>query len=129
VTSYFATGLITLAFEAMTTKTENAPETNVFSTLGDALESAAEKFEEGSAVAGQSLGEAAKVTGNLFVEGIYKSAYWTSYGLVFSGVYLIELLPENSSFRRGLEEGATHAQTKVHERKKRESLSPAPSAR
>jgi hypothetical protein len=111
----------------MTTKTatrENAPETNVFSTLGDALGSAAEKFEEGSAVAGQSLGEAAKVTGNLFIEGVYKSAYWTSFGLVFSGVYLIELLPVTSSFRRGLEEGASDAQTKVHEGKKRESETP-----
>jgi hypothetical protein len=97
----------------MTTKTETAPETNVFSTLGDALESAAEKFEEGSAVAGQSVKEAAKVTGNLLVDGVYKAAYWTSYGFVFSGVYLIELLPETSSFRRGLEEGATDAQTKV----------------
>jgi hypothetical protein len=110
----------------MTTKTETAPETNVFSTLGDALESAAEKFEEGSAVAGQSVKEAAKVTGNLLVDGVYKAAYWTSYGFVFSGVYLIELLPETSSFRRGLEEGATDAQTKVHEGKKRESESPAP---
>ena len=38
----------------MTTKTEKAVETNAFSALGDALESAAEKFEEGSAVARQS---------------------------------------------------------------------------
>jgi hypothetical protein len=50
----------------MTTKTENAPETNAFSTLGNALESAAEKFEEGSAVARQSAKQAAKVTRNLF---------------------------------------------------------------
>jgi hypothetical protein len=113
----------------MTTKTENPPETNAFSTLGNALESAAEKFEEGSAVARQSAAQAAKVTRNLFVDGIYKSAYWTSFGFVFSGVYLIELLPQTSSFRRGLEEGATDAQTKVHEGKKKESESPTPSAR
>jgi hypothetical protein len=111
----------------MTTKTENAPETNAFSTLGNALESAAEKFEEGSAVARQSAAQAAKVTQNFFVDGVYKAAYWTSYGFVFSGVYLVELLPETSSFRRGLEEGATDAQTKVHAGKKTESESPAPS--
>jgi hypothetical protein len=111
----------------MTTKTENAPETNVFSTLGGALESAAEKFEEGSAVARQSAAQAAKVTRNLFVDGVYKAAYWTSYGFVFSGVYLVELFPETSSFRRGLEEGATDAQTKVHQGKKKESKSSAPS--
>jgi hypothetical protein len=113
----------------MTTKTETAPETNAFSTLGNALESAAEKFQEGSAVARQSAEQAAKVTRNLFVDGVYKAAYWTSYGFVFSGVYLVELLPEASSFRRGLEEGATDAQTKVHEGKKKESESPTPSTR
>jgi|ERR1700683_3244021 hypothetical protein len=113
----------------MTTKTETAPETNAFSTLGNALESAAEKFQEGSAVARQSAEQAAKVTRNLFVDGIYKTAYWTSFGFVFSGVYLIELLPEASSFRRGLEEGATDAQTKVHEGKKKESESSTPSVR
>jgi hypothetical protein len=113
----------------MTTKTENTPETNAFSSLGGALESAAEKFEEGSAVARRSVEEAAKVTRNLIVDGVYKSAYWTSYGFVFSAVYLIELFPETSSFRRGLEEGATAAQTKVHEGKKKESESPTPSGR
>src|ERR1700733_13261770 len=113
----------------MTTKTETAPENSAFSTLGNALESAAEKFEEGSAVARQSAAQAAKVTRNLFVDGVYKAAYWTSYGFVFSGVYLVELCPETSSFRRGLEEGATDAQTKVHQGKKEKSESPAPSAR
>src|ERR1700722_11331572 len=110
----------------MTTKTENATEANAFSALGNVLESAAEKFEEGSTVARQSVAQAAKVTRNFLANGIYKSAYWTSYGLVFSGVYLVALFPETSSFRRGLEEGATHAQTKVHEGKKREPESPIP---
>jgi hypothetical protein len=71
----------------MVIKTENAPETNAFSVLGDALKSAAGKFEEGSAVARQSAAQAAKVTRNLFVDGVSKAAYWTSYGFVFSGVY------------------------------------------
>jgi hypothetical protein len=113
----------------MITKTGNAPETNAFSTLGDALKSAAGKFEEGSTVARQSAVQAAKVTRNLFVDGVYKAAYWTSYGFVFSGVYVIELFPESSSFRRGLEEGATAAQTKVHEGKMRETKAPTPPTR
>jgi hypothetical protein len=49
-------------------------------------------------------------------------------GFVFSVVYLVELFPESNSFRRGWEEGATDAQTKVHEGKKRES-EPIPSKR
>jgi hypothetical protein len=110
--------------EFMTTKTEKAAETNAFSALGDALESAAEKFEEGSAVARQSAKDAAKATRKVFAGGAYNSAYWVSYGFVFSAVYLTELLPENNSFRRGLEEGATDAQTKAHEGKKTESKSP-----
>ena len=113
----------------MSTKTENAAETNAFSAVGNALESAAEKFEEGSTVARQSVAQAAKVTRNFLADGVYKSAYWTSCGLVFSGVYLVALFPETNSFRRGLEEGATHAQTKVHAGKKKESGSLTPSAR
>ena len=113
----------------MITKAENAAETNALSSLGGALESATEKFEKGSTVARQSVAQPAKVTRNFLADGVYKSAYWTSYGLVFSGVYLVALFPESSSFRRGLEEGATHAQTKVHEGKKRESGSPIPSTR
>jgi hypothetical protein len=113
----------------MATKTEDAAETNVSSTLGDALESVAEKFDEGSTVARQSVAQAAKVTRNFFADGVYKSAYWISYGFVFSAVYLVGLFPETSSFRRGWEEGATDAQTKVHEGKKRESESPIPSTR
>jgi hypothetical protein len=107
----------------MATKTEDAAETNVSSTLGDALESVAEKFEEGSTIARQSVAQAGKVTRNFFAEAVYRSAYWTSYGFVFSAVYLVGLFPDTSSFRRGWEEGATDAQTKVHEGKKKESES------
>jgi hypothetical protein len=98
----------------MTTKTEKTVEAHPFSALGDALESAAEKFEEGTAVATRSAKNAAKTTRKLFAGGVYNSAYWISYGLVYSTVYLIELFPESNSFRRGLEEGASDAQAKVH---------------
>ena len=111
----------------MTTKTEKAAETNAFSALGEALESAAEKFEEGTSVARQSAKEAAQATRKVFAGGVYNTAYWVSYGFVYSTVYLTELLPAESSFRRGLEEGATDAQAKVHGEKKTES--PVPSAR
>jgi hypothetical protein len=113
----------------MTTKTEKATETNAFSALGDALESAAEKFEEGSAVARQSAKEAAKVTRRVFADGVYNSAYWVSFGVVYSAVYLTELLPENNTFRKGLEEGATAAQTKAHGTKEAKAEDPVPAAR
>jgi hypothetical protein len=112
----------------MTTKTEKAAETNAFSALGEALESAAEKFEEGSSVARESAKNAANATRKVFAGGVYKSAYWVSYGFVYSTVYLTELLPEDSSFRRGLEEGATDAQAKVHGEKTTESPVPSPSS-
>ena len=104
----------------MTTKTEKAAETNAFSALGEALESAAEKFEEGTTVARQSAKEAAQATRKVFAGGVYNTAYWVSYGFVYSTVYLTELLPEENSFRRGLEEGATDAQIKAHAEKKEE---------
>jgi hypothetical protein len=110
----------------MTTKTEKAAETNAFSALGEALESAAEKFEEGSTVARESAKNAAQATRKVFAGGMYKTAYWVSYGFVYSTVYLTELLPEESSFRRGLEEGATDAQAKVHG-EKTTTKSPVPS--
>ena len=112
----------------MTTKTEKAAETNAFSALGEALESAAEKFEEGSTVARESAKNAAQATRKVFAGGMYKTAYWVSYGFVYSTVYLTELLPEDNSFRRGLEEGATDAQVKVHGEKTTKSPVPSPSS-
>jgi hypothetical protein len=106
----------------MTTKTEKAAETNAFSALGEALESAAERFEEGSTVARQSAKEAAQATRKVFAGGVYNTAYWVSYGLVYSTVYLTELLPEENSLRRGLEQGATDAQIKAHAEKKEEPI-------
>jgi len=94
------------------------------------LEPAAEKLEEGSTVARQSVAQAAKVTGNLFAEGVYKSAYWTSCGFVFSAVYLLELFPETNSFRRGLEEGLRMLtpRSMLEKRKSRNPLLPPPVA-
>jgi hypothetical protein len=113
----------------MTTKTEKAAETSAFSALGDALESAAEKFEEGSAVARESAKAAAKTTRRFFADGVYNSAYWVSYGFVYSAVYLTELLPEDNSFRKGLEEGATAAQTKAHAGKETKEVASVPAER
>ena len=98
----------------MSTKTEKATDANAFSALGEALGSAAEKFGDGTQVARESAKEAAKATRKAFAGGAYSTAYWVSYGVVYSTVYLTELLPENSSFRRGLEEGASDAQTQLH---------------
>lgn len=102
----------------MSTKTEKAADTDAFSALGEALGSAAERFGEGTQVARQSAKEAAKATRKAVAGGAYSTAYWISYGVVYSTVYLTELLPESSSFRRGLEEGASDAQAKLHEKQK-----------
>ena len=65
----------------MTTKTEKAAESNAFSALGEALESAAEKFEEGSSVAVNRPKMPLKATRKVFADGVYNTAYWVSYGL------------------------------------------------
>lgn len=91
------------------TKTQTPLETNAFSALGEALETAAERFEEGSSQARESAKKAAGTVKRAFGVGVYNTAYWVSYGAVFSSVFLTELLPENSTLRRGLEEGADAA--------------------
>lgn len=114
----------------MSTKTEKAADADAFSALGEALGSAAEKFGEGTQVARESAKEAARATRKAFAGGAYSTAYWISYGVVYSTVYLTELLPENSSFRRGLEKGASDAQAKLHGKPNVESPEPsAPLAR
>jgi hypothetical protein len=113
--------------ETMSTKTEKAADADAFSALGEALGSAAEKFEEGTHAARESAKEAARATRKVFAGGAYSTAYWISYGVVYSTVYLTELLPENSSFRRGLQEGASDAQAKLHHGKQK-TESPEPSA-
>jgi hypothetical protein len=109
----------------MTTKTEEAVLTNAFSALGKALGSAAEKLEAGTNVALQSAKKTAAATGEVFAGGVYNTSYWISYGFVYTAVYLTELLPEENSFRRGLEEGTSAAQTKIHAAKKTESDPPS----
>jgi len=40
-----------------------------------------------------------------FQSGLGKGAYYTTYGVVFTSVFLKELLPTESSLRRGFEQG------------------------
>ena len=80
-----------------------------FSILGDTLESAAESFEEAANGAQESARRAAQTTKRAVGKGLFKMFYGISYGLVFSGVYVTELLPENNSVRHALTEGAEAA--------------------
>jgi hypothetical protein len=41
--------------------------------------------------------------------GVFKAFYGISYGLVYSGVFITELFPEQSTVRRALTEGAEAA--------------------
>ena len=80
-----------------------------FSMIADALESAAESFEEATANAPDSARRAARVTKRALGAGVYKAFYGLSFGIVYSGVFITELLPEKSSVRRALVEGAEAA--------------------
>lgn len=82
---------------------------NPFAALGEALESAAGRFEKGSDHARQSAINAAGNTQRIFKTGLYNTAYGLSYGLVFATVYVTELLPKDGVLRRGLEDGADAA--------------------
>lgn len=80
-----------------------------FSMMADALESAADTFEQAAANAPESARRAARVTKRALGIGVFKAFYGISYGLVYSGVFLTELLPEQSAVRRALTEGAEAA--------------------
>ena len=93
----------------MSTKAKTAVDTNAFADLGDALGSAAERFESGAADARESAKRAAGSAQRAAKVGLYNVAYGMSYGLVYATVFMTELLPKDSTFRRGLEEGADAA--------------------
>jgi hypothetical protein len=82
---------------------------NTFSALGDALESAADSVSQARADATESAKLAARRVQFGVSTGAYYSAYGISYGLVFTGVFLKELLPVGNPLRRGFEDGAAAA--------------------
>lgn len=86
-----------------------ASQSNAFSALGDALESAADSVSQARADATESAKLAARRVQFGVSTGAYYSAYGISYGLVFTGVFLKELLPVGNPIRRGFEDGAVAA--------------------
>jgi hypothetical protein len=94
---------------------------NPLSVLGEALEAAAESVNDARADATASAKVAAAKVQSGVSQGAYYAAYGASYGFVFSGVFLKELLPADSSIRRGFEQGgqdgakaAVGAVAKIH---------------
>jgi len=85
-----------------------------FSMMADALESAADTFEQAAANAPESARRAARVTKRALGIGVFKAFYGIAYGLVYSGVFVTELLPEQSTVRRALTEGAEAAISARH---------------
>jgi len=82
---------------------------SAFHILGDTLESAAETFEEATANAHDSAKRAAVVTKSALAHALYKTCYGISYGAVYSSVFLVELLPEGGTLKKGFTEGAESA--------------------
>jgi len=92
----------------MATKTKAAPST-VFSVLGDTLETAAESFEEATANSRDSAKRAAATTKRALGIGVHKAAYGVAFGLVYSAVFITEMLPKSNIVRRGFIEGTEAA--------------------
>ena len=92
----------------MATKTKVAANT-VFSVLGDTLESAAETFEEATANSRDSAKRAAATTKRALGNGVHKTAYGVAFGLVYSAVFITEMLPKGNIVRRGFIEGTEAA--------------------
>jgi len=92
----------------MATKTKAAANT-AFSVLGDTLESAAETFEEATANSRDSAKRAAATTKRALGNGLHKTAYGVAFGLVYSAVFVTEMLPKGNLIRRGFIEGTEAA--------------------
>jgi hypothetical protein len=92
----------------MATKTKAAANT-VFSVLGDTLESAAETFEDATANSRDSAKRAAATTKRALGNGVHKTAYGVAFGLVYSAVFVTEMLPKGNIIRRGFIEGTEDA--------------------
>jgi len=92
----------------MATKTKAAAN-SVFSVLGDTLESAAETFEEATANSRDSAKRAAATTKRALGNGVHKTAYGVAFGLVYSAVFVTEMLPKSNLIRRGFIEGTEAA--------------------
>ena len=82
---------------------------SAFHILGDTLESAAETLEEVTANAQDSAKRAAAVTKSALGNALYKTCYGIAYGAVYSSVFLVEILPDGSTLKRGFTEGAESA--------------------
>jgi hypothetical protein len=87
---------------------------SAFHILGDTLESAAESFEEATANAHDSAKRAASVTKSALSTALYKTCYGISYGAVYSSVFLVELMPEGGTLKKGFTEGAESALAARH---------------
>src|SRR5579863_7213641 len=108
----------------MATKTKAVAST-VFSVLGDTLESAAESFEEATANSRDSARRAAATTKRALGIGVHKAAYGVAFGLVYSAVFITEMLPQENIIRRGLLEGTDAA---LNSRRKAQALREAAKA-
>ena len=100
----------------MTTTNENS-QSSALSALGDALDAASASLSDARADATESAKLAAAKVQVGVSTGAYYTAYTVSYGLVFTGVFLKELLPLNNPIRRGFEDGATAAISAVDQRR------------
>jgi hypothetical protein len=99
---------------------------SAFHILGDTLETAAESFEEATANAHDSAKRAAEVTKSALSNALYKTCYGIAYGAVYSSVFLVEIMPEGGTLKRGFIEGAESA---IEARKKAAERKAAPKSK
>jgi hypothetical protein len=85
------------------------PGTKMSLMLGDRLESGAGAFEKASVSSVESTKRTARTIELAVASGLHKAAYGVSYGVVYAGSFLAELLPKENVVRRGFVEGAEAA--------------------
>ena len=94
---------------------------NVYKATGPDGDSIFESSSKGFTDAATDARAAAKIAAQNVKDGfgwsVYKAAFGVSFGVVFTGVFLTELLPAQNVLRRGLEDGADAAFDAIEARK------------
>ncbi|WP_020179765.1 hypothetical protein [Methylopila sp. M107] len=87
------------------------------SSARGATRTAFDAISGAAAVVAGSVKSAVVRTGEIAGAGVYRGSYGLSYGVVFSGVFVKELLPNGNALRRGFEDGSEAAFDAVEARK------------
>jgi len=80
------------------------------------LQSVSHAVEKGASDARRAVGRVLPAAGRAVSQGVYRSCYYASYGVVFGGLTVAQLVPRDNAAVHGLQDGAQVARKAVDHR-------------